>query len=390
MKDQTTELFDETSTEVIVESESNHLLEIVKNSGLNEEKSLVLINKFEEFTKTVDEWKEKSKALVITDITQKTEMKMCREAYLLIKGKVVDIEKTRKALKEDSLKEGRAIDEVAKELKNLLEPLRDELKEKSEFAERAEAARKEELKAERLKALEPFGTDTTFIPLGDLSDEDWATLFEKEQSFFNFQKEKAEKEEAERIEREKQEELARIEAEKKRIEEERLRKEEEERIRAENERLKKEAEEKERALEQERAKVEAERKAAEVKAEQERVKREAEAEKLRKQQEEMIRKQEEENAKKLQAEREAREKVEAELKAKQEAERKAEEERKVADMKAKKEAEKLAKAPVKSQLKNWVVGFEIAPMPIEHDTAKLIREKFEAFTNWAMEQVNNI
>lgn len=437
MKEETLEMsFTEIETPTVDQPENTHLLQVVKNSGLNEEKSIILLGKFEEYTKVVDEWKLKSKELVITNIEQVTEMKMCREAYKLIKGKVVDIEKTRKSLKEDSLKEGRAIDEVAKELKNLLEPLRDELKEKSEFADRVEASRIEQLKTNRLALLEPFGTDTTFIPLGDLGEEDFQVLLKKEKEFFNFQKEQAEKAEQERVAAEKklQEEID----ERNRIDnltKERSRfiiasnlsgylqtgdknygsypdKEwnaelvkarglkakddaEKERIRKENEQLRKEAEEKEKALRLERLKAESERKAIEERAEADRKAREIEAEKLRKQQREMIRKQEEENEAKLKTEREAREKLEREIADKKQKDEV--EQRRLADeTKQKVDAEKKAlKAPDKDKLVVLSKQIEAIVIPVmkTEDGQKVADEistKRQLFAQWIIKQTETL
>jgi membrane protein involved in colicin uptake len=141
--------------------------------------------------------------------------------------------------------------------------------------------------------------------------------------------------------------------------------ERQETIRLENARLKAEAEAKEKTLAEEREKQEKEKKAAEDKAAKE--KAEADA--------------------KLKAEREAREKLEAELKAKEEAERKAEQERLAALEKERKEAEKLAKAPIKKQLALWVDTFELPKFATEHETAKAIFDKFEAFKVWAKNKI---
>jgi hypothetical protein len=141
--------------------------------------------------------------------------------------------------------------------------------------------------------------------------------------------------------------------------------ERQEAIRLENDKLKAEAEAKEKALAEEREKQEKERLELEAKAAKE--KAEADA--------------------KLKAEREAREKLEAELKAKEEAERKAEQERLAALEKERKESEKLAKAPIKKQLALWVDTFELPPFATEHETAKAIFDKFDAFKIWAKNKI---
>lgn len=181
-------------------------------------------------------------------------------------------------------------------------------------------------------------------------------------------------------------------AEAKRIEEERIAKEkadaeERERQRLENERLKKEAQEREAA-------IAAERKENERKAAIEREKQRIEAERLAKENEAKLKQEREAREKadlqaaaKLKAEQEEKARIEAELKAKKDAEKKAENERLAAELQAKKEAEKLAKAPVKKQLTLWVDSFTIPILFAEHDKAKDIAAKFEAFKNWAKKEI---
>ena len=88
------------------------------------------------------------------------------------------------------------------------------------------------------------------------------------------------------------------------------------------------------------------------------------------------------------------EKKEREAEAKRiEDERLAEKQRKEADEKARQEAEKLAKAPIKEQLNVWVDNFSIE-IPDEklmnNETALLIKNKFEAFKNWAKKQIEEV
>jgi hypothetical protein len=136
---------------------------------------------------------------------------------------------------------------------------------------------------------------------------------------------------------------------------------------------------------------------AEKKAEQERIEKEKADEEAREQQRlenERLKAEAEKREKEIQAERaklkaEA-DKLEAELQAKKDAELKAENERKQAELKAKIEAEKLAKAPVKKQLQNWVNSFEIPSLAIENEKKTSIQQKFEAFKNWALKEVDSI
>lgn len=151
-----------------------------------------------------------------------------------------------------------------------------EYEEIEKYQEKVEAQRRAELKANRIELLLPFETDTTFLPLETMSEDDFQKLLSSEQEKFEAVKMLRAKLEAERIEAERLAEearLAEIEAEKKRQAERD----------AENERLKKEAAEREKQIEAERAK--AAKEAAEKQAEIDRVKKELEEKQLAEEQE---------------------------------------------------------------------------------------------------------
>lgn len=199
---------------------SNQLVEIVNNSGLDKTKADYILTKFQDYFQLASEWETKAKTIVVTKESQTADMKMARVGRLELREKRLAIENARKELKEQSLREGKAIDGIANVLKALIVPIEEYL--------------------------------------------------EKQEKFVEIQEEK--KREAIRIEVEKKIEADRLKAEQDALEEQL-------RIKAENERLKQEAEAKEKALQVERAKVEAERLEAErkAKAEQDRLKQEAEA-----------------------------------------------------------------------------------------------------------------
>ena len=212
----------------------NQLEVIVRESGLEPTKARVMLDQFSDAFKFAAEWDERSKTLVVTDASQTAVMQMARTGRLELKAKRVEIEKTRKQLKEQALREGKAIDGIANVLKALIVPIEERLDEQEHFVERQQAAAEE---ARRQAAEE--------------------ALLEKER-------------------REAEAEALRI-------------KEQE----AENERLRKEAVEREAALEKERkaaaaelarinAEAEAERKEAAAKLEQQRKANEAELERERK------------------------------------------------------------------------------------------------------------
>jgi len=226
--------------------ENKSLQVIVQESGLEPTKAQVLLDNFSGYFELASEWEQKAKMLVVTNESQVAEMKMAREGRLFLRSKRVEVENSRKKLKEQALREGKAIDGIANVLKAVIVPIEEYLDEQEHFVENKQKAEAEARQLEAEKLLR-------------------------------------EKEERERLEKEA----------------------EERRIRAENERLKKEAEVREAAAKKERE--EAERKLAEERkqaaAEAEKTRREAEA-KLQAEREANEKARAEER-KKVEAEREA-------------------------------------------------------------------------------------
>ena len=111
-------------------------------------KAKALLEQFQGFFKMAEEWEAKARMIAVTHESQKAEMKLARTGRLFLREKRIEIEKTRKQLKEDSLREGKAIDGIANVLKALIEPIEKYLDEQEHFVELREA------EAERLRQLE--------------------------------------------------------------------------------------------------------------------------------------------------------------------------------------------------------------------------------------------
>lgn len=199
--------------------------------------------------------------LAVTDATQVTEIKQARALRLALRSVRVEADKTRKTLKEDSLRRSKAIDGVYNVLEYAVSPVESRLLGMEEIAERAEAARKAALKSMREELLKPFGIDVSFYSLGQMSEQAFAQLLENTRVAHEAKREAQRKAEEEWIAREKAEMAERA------------------RIREENERLKREADEREAAAKVERERAAKEKAAAEasLKAERERVTKEQEA-----------------------------------------------------------------------------------------------------------------
>lgn len=121
-------------------------------TGLNQEKSSVLLAKFSDFETIAEKWKAEAVQIVVTDESQTKEMERAREGRLILKDKRTSIERTRKMLKEESLRTGQAIDKIAKYLTSLIEPIEEYLEKQEKFVEFKRAAElKEKLEKERIE-----------------------------------------------------------------------------------------------------------------------------------------------------------------------------------------------------------------------------------------------
>jgi hypothetical protein len=324
---------------------------------------------FEEYFTAADEWRSKALSIQITRPDQFREMKLARETRLALREIRINAEKTRKALKEDSLKKGKAIDGIYNMLAYAVEPLEKHLLEQEQFIQRIEEERKARIKAQREEALRPF-TDVSLYQLGEMDETTFNVLLETNRLGYAARQEVARKAEAERIERE------RLEAE------ERAKREaeaaaERERIRAENERLKAEREAAEIAAKAEReaAQAEARRIAEETRKEREAIEAKARAER-------------EAAEAKAKAEREAREKLEAEIRAKQEAE-----------ARAKAEQEAAARAAAAAPDREKLIAFAAAVRALEipnlttsagREIQDLIQAQVTKFATWIENQTTKL
>ena len=234
------------------------LMAVVQSSGLEAQTANYIQEKFSPFFEQAKEWKEKAEKLVVTDVSQKEEMKMARDARLTLRQVRISADKVRKNLKEDSIRYGKTVDGVYNIIESVVSPIEKHLEAQEKFEELYNQKVKAELREARMAVLSPY---IQFVPYGidfaAITEED----FEKIVSGAKLQKEHAEKE---RLIKAKEE----AEAAAKRLAEQ-------ERLAKENEAAKKklEAERKQRQLLEEKlaaeqkAKREAEEKAeAELKA----------------------------------------------------------------------------------------------------------------------------
>lgn len=182
--------------------------------GLPDEIVLSIHNKFKEYEDIANDWNKKAYEIEVTDESQVDLMKQAKEGRLLLKAKRVEIEKTRKRLKEQSLLEGRFIDSLAKRLFAIIEPAEEYLGIQERYAETKEQLRKAKLKIDRLALLNPYLSvlDLDSFDLSTMSDVAFTTILNGAKlSFEDYQKEQ----EKIRLEQEEIEKRAKIYAERK-------------------------------------------------------------------------------------------------------------------------------------------------------------------------------
>lgn len=129
----------------------NQLQVIVQESGLGTAKAADIMEQFKGYFDIAAEWEAKAKAIVVTDASQKEEMQVAREGRLFLRDKRIAIEKRRKVIKEQALREGKAIDGIANVLKALIVPIEEHLAAQENFIEikAQEAADKERVRLEQ-------------------------------------------------------------------------------------------------------------------------------------------------------------------------------------------------------------------------------------------------
>ena len=199
-----------------------------------------------------EKWRVQALAINVTSLDQKAEMKLARTIRLELKNVRVSAEKTRKALKEDALRMGKAIDGVNNLLLAAIVPLEKHLEEQEQYGERLAEAERQATLARRTSELAPYLAEEQSVPALDvMSAEQFANYLTDAKLLHEAKIDQARKAEAERIAAEQAAAAER------------------ERLRIENERLVKEAAEREAAAKAEREAFEKSQREAAAKAKKE-------------------------------------------------------------------------------------------------------------------------
>ena len=283
-------------------TEPNQLATLTTQSGIVPDVARPIVEAFQPAFAEVDKVLTDAASVAVTDATQRKEMQRAHDLRMTLVKMRSRVEAIRVSQKSNYLSVTKFIDLIARTFREGCEPVEARLEDAEKFAERAEAARRAKLKAERDPILAGLGVDPAIYNSGDMNDTAWNVL-----------REGLELANQKRAEEARKAEEARLAAEKAKAEEDA-------RIRAENARIAAELEAEKAAARAAAEKAEAERKeAARVAAEAAR-----KAEEERRAAELAARKEREAIEAKAKAERDA---LEAKARAEREAAQKAADER---------------------------------------------------------------
>lgn len=264
---------------LIPELDKTVLTEELVKVGLASDRIKVLVAGFGGFYRQAQEVCEKAKGVRVDDESQVNKMQEARDYRRNLSNIRINTEKTRKRLKEQSLREGKAIDGVANIIKAVIVPVEQHLEKQEKFIENLKLERLEKLKAERLAKLQPYIGDVFVFKVGEMSEEAFEKLLETSKVAHEA-----------KVAAEKKAEEERLAAEKAELAERKRLKEENERLKEERKKREAEKAKQDAILAKEKAKQdailaaekkkreEAEAKIAAEKAEKERIQREKEVE----------------------------------------------------------------------------------------------------------------
>lgn len=158
--------------------EETSLITILDRNGLDMSIKKTITEHFVPYLAELIELRDQVIEIRVTDISQVDEMKAAKQARRLLQKIRTSADKTRQTLKEDSLKYGKAVQEVYNAIKDQIVPLEDYLREQEEYVERQEQARISKLVADRqaeLTAYKDFSPQPDAV-LAAMTDEAFAML----------------------------------------------------------------------------------------------------------------------------------------------------------------------------------------------------------------------
>lgn len=185
----------------------NQITKIVNDNQLPQTKAELIVSSFNDFFIEAKQIIDMHGSLTVNKEDDLQGMKQAREARLKLKDIRVQAEKVRKQLKEESRREGLAIDGISNLLKMLIVPTEQHLEQQEKYAELiAEKKRLERINA-RQEQLARYVDDVAIYNIQDVSDEVFSRLLESCKKDFEARQESKRKEDEARIERERKAKL---------------------------------------------------------------------------------------------------------------------------------------------------------------------------------------
>ena len=183
---------------------------VLSENKLDENKTETLVRAFGEYFEIANKIKEEARTIVVKDGSDKTNMALARTKRLELKQLRVEADKTRKNLKEQSLREGRAIQGVFNVLKAVVVPVEEYLDKQEHFAEllleKEQTLTETKRKAELLEFITEEDLNKYNVHPVQMNDEVFNQLIKGLQIAKKEQEKAREEEEQNRIEQEEKEE----------------------------------------------------------------------------------------------------------------------------------------------------------------------------------------
>lgn len=186
---------------------NNELIIAVREAKLEPSKVESLLTSFSKDFQEAKIVASEAKSIIVTDESQKDLMKKARESRLKLRDIRVNVEKTRVSLKEQSLRESKAIDGMANIIKALIIPVEQHLEKQEKYLEFKETERLLKRHTERVEQLSKFVEDVSLYNLMSMSDEAFNNLLKSCEEAFNLKKQAEEKVEKDRIELERKQNI---------------------------------------------------------------------------------------------------------------------------------------------------------------------------------------
>lgn len=173
----------------------------IEKYQLEPETSKTLTELYKPFLEQANQWKNDAQAIIVTDANQTILMAKAREMRLKLKNIRGEVEKTRKKLKEDIIKNGKAIDGVSNMLKGLIEPIEEHLQKQEDYIKIKKELAEAKIKSDRTAELSPYLATCNSFPLGTMPDAEYKELLETSKTLT--QKRKDDEAEAETLRQKK-------------------------------------------------------------------------------------------------------------------------------------------------------------------------------------------